>query len=205
MKKQIVSLIGITTLLVSTSQASQEQLAKSISDAHAETIRTSAQLKSTLASLNALTKQSKGNLQPAYQAFVSEIGKTESAAQATRKQVDFMAGDGRRYFADWQNSINGISNESLRKKAQKRLDSVKKSYGKVEESLGQASEKFSPFLSDLSDVQKSLATDVTAGGVKAIRGTVRSANWNYQFVNDSITAAHKEMGKMTKALSSEAQ
>ena len=46
-----------------------------------------------------------------------------------------MAGDGRQYFQDWQNTINGIANESLRKKAQKRLDAVKRSYDKVEASL----------------------------------------------------------------------
>jgi hypothetical protein len=93
----------------------------------------------------------------------------------------------------------------LRKKAQKRLDAVQKSYGKVETSLQTASEKFKPFLSDLGDIQKALATDVTAGGVKAIKGTVRSANWNHQYVDSAVRAALKEMDKMQKALSPEAK
>ena len=205
MKKQILYMIGLATLLASATQASQEQLAKSIQDAKLETSRTSEQLKSTLSALNALTKQTKGDLRPAYDAYRSEVGNTDAAAAWTRTRAKSMAVDGRKYFQDWQNTISGIANESLRKKAQKRMDAVKTSYGKVEASLQQAGEKFQPFLSDLSDIQKALSTDVTAGGVKALRGTVRSANWNHQFVDKAIKAALKELDKMQKALSSEAK
>jgi len=100
--------------------------------------------------------------------------------------------------------VNTIANESLRKKAQKRLNSVQKSYDDVEGSLKVAADKFKPYLSDLNDIKTALATDVTAGGVKAVRGTVRTANWDYQFVERAINSAMKEMGKMEKALTSQA-
>lgn len=205
MKKQIWITIGLATLLASATQANQEQLAGSIKEAHAEATRTDAQLKGTLSALNALTQQSKGDLRPAYKVFCSEVTNTHAAAAFTKTRVQWMAGDGRKYFQDWQKTVDGIANESLRKKAQKRLDSVKVSYGKVEASLQQASEKFKPFLSDLGDIQKALATDVTAGGVKAIKSTVKSANWNHQSVDNANKAALKEMDKMRSALSSEAQ
>jgi len=205
MKKQLCIMIGLATLLATATQASQEQLARSITDAKAETGRTDAQLKSTLEALNALTKQTKGDLKPAYNTYCAEVAKTESAATWTRTRVQWMASDGRQYFRDWQNTVNSIANESLRKKAQKRLDSVKVSYEKVEASLQQASDKFKPFLSDLGDIQKALATDVTAGGVKAIKSTVKSANWNHQYVDKAVKAALKEMDKMEKALSTEAK
>jgi len=198
-------MIGLASLLASATQASQEQLAKSIKEAHQETIRTSGQLKSALSALNALTKQTQGDLHPAYQSFCSEVTNTYSAAAWTRTRVQWMGSDGRKYFQDWQTTVSGIANESLRKKAQKRLDTVKKSYDKIEASLQQAGEKFKPFLSDLSDIQKTLATDVTAGGVKAIRSTVKSANWNHQAVDQAINSALKEMDSMAKALSSEAK
>ena len=205
MKKNILLMIGLATLLASATQASQEQLARSIKDAHVETTRTDAQLKATLEALNGLTKQKTGDLRPAYNTYCSEVAKTEAAAGWTRTRGQWMATDGRKYFQDWQSTVNGIANESLRKKAQKRLDAVKVSYGKVEASLKLAGEKFRPFLSDLGDIQKALATDVTAGGVKAIKSTVSSANWNHQYVDKAIKAALKEMDKMEKALSPEAK
>lgn len=205
MKKHLLLALGLASWLSSATAADQEQFAKSIREAQLETARTSEQLKATLATLTALTRQTKGDLRPAYDAFGADVTKTQSAAVVTRARVQWMEGDGRDYFKDWQKTIDGISNESLRKKAQKRLNAVKVSFDKVAGSLTLAGEKFKPFLSDLADIQKSLASDVTAGGVKAVRGTVRTANWNHQFVNSAINSALKEMGKMEKALSSEAK
>ena len=205
MNKKFLLTIGLVTVLASATQASQQQLAASIRETHAETSRTAEQLKATLAAITAMTKQTKGDLRPAYKAYCEEVKKTEAAAAWTRTRVIWMAGDGRKYFQDWQTTIDGISNPSLKKKAQKRLDSVKASYDKVETSLKEAGEKFKPFLSDLSDITKALATDVTAGGVKAIKGTVSSANWNLQYVDKAAKAALKEMDKMQKALSTEAK
>ena len=205
MNKQILLMLGLTALLASATQASQQQLATSIKDTHIETSRTDAQLNATLSALNALTAQKKGDLRPAYNAFCDEVAKTETAAGWTRTRIQWMAGDGRQYFQDWQATVSGIANKSLQKKAQKRLNDVQKSYDKVEASLKLAGEKFKPFLSDLADIQKTLAADVTANGVKAIKSTVRSANWNEQYVDNAVKAALKEMGKMEKALSSEAK
>jgi len=205
MKKQILLTVGLAALLAHSTQASQEQLAQSIRDTHLETTRTSDQLKSTLGAITELTKQKTGDLRPAYNNYCEEVKKTETAAGWTRTRIQWMAGDGRKYFLDWQKTIDGIANESLRKKAQKRMDAVRKDYDKVEASLGQAGEKFRPFLSDLSDIQKALATDVTAGGVKAIKSTVSSANWNLQYVDRAVKSALKSMDKMQKALSSEAK
>ena len=205
MKKQILLTVGLTALLAFATQASQEQLAKSIGDAHLETSKTSVQLKATLDAITALTKQTKGDLRPAYNTFNSEITKTEAAAAMTKTRIQWMGSDGRKYFKDWQATIDSIGNASLKKKSQKRLDAVKESYDKVEASLQKAADKFKPFLSDLGDIQKALATDVTPGGVKAVKSSVRSANWNHQFVSGAISSALKEMDKMQKALSSEAK
>jgi hypothetical protein len=205
MKNKNLVMIGLATLLAATTGFSQQQLAASIKEARVETTRTSDQLKATMSALNALTKQKTGDLRPAYNTYCAEVAKTESAATWTRTRIQWMAGDGRKYFQDWQNTVKGIANASLQKKAQKRLDAVQKSYDNVEASLKTAGEKFKPFLSDLGDIQKALATDVTAGGVKAIKSTVSSANWNQQFVDKAVKSALKEMDKMEKALSSEAK
>jgi hypothetical protein len=203
--KTILTALSLTALLVGVARGNQEQLASSIKDTRVETTRTSEQLKATLGALNALTKQEQGDLRPAYNTYCAEVAKTEAAAAWTRTRIQWMSGDGRKYFTDWQTTVNGIANESLRKKSQKRLDAVQQSYDKVLASLQLAGEKFKPFLSDLSDIQKALAADVTAGGVKAIKSTVKSANWNHQFVDQAVQSALKEMEKMEKALSPEAK
>lgn len=199
-------MIGLATLLASATQTySQEQLAKSIQEARAETARTSLQLKATLGALNGLTQKTEGDLRPAYNTFAAEVTNTEAAAETTAARVKWMDGEGQDYFKEWQNTITTIANKSLRKKSQKRLESVRSDFDEVKKELKEAGVKFKPFLSDLSDIQKTLASDVTAAGVKSVRSTVKSANWNYQSVDREINSAIKELEKMAKALSPEAK
>jgi len=206
MKKQTLFRIGLATLLASATQAySQEQLAKSIQEARGETARTSEQLKATLSALNALTQKTQGDLRPAYDAFASEVTNTVTAAATTAARVQWMDGEGQQYFKDWQNTITSIAKESLRKKSQKRLESVRADFEEVKKELKDASAKFKPFLSDLSDIQKTMASDVTAAGVKSVRSTAKSANSNHRSVDRAINSALKEMDKMEKALSPEAK
>lgn len=205
MKHKSFLTLGLVTLLAVATQASQDQLAASIKDARVEATRAADQLKSTLNTLNALTKQKEGDLRTAYNTFAANVPKTEASAVWAGTYSKWMAADGQQYFKNWQKTIDGIANEGLRKKSQKRLDDVRKSYGKVEASLIAAGETFKPFLSDLNDVRKALANDVTAGGVKAIKSTVSSANWNFNGVNKAINDALKEMQKMEGLLSSQAK
>ena len=64
MKARTLIVIGLVTLLASATQASQEQLARSIQETHAETKRTSEQLKGTLAAINALTEKKRAIYAP---------------------------------------------------------------------------------------------------------------------------------------------
>jgi len=85
------------------------------------------------------------------------------------------------------------------------LIEVRANFDEVKKELKEASAKFKPFLSDLSDIQKTVAMDVTAAGVKSVRSTVRSANSNHKSVDRAINSAIKELEKMAKSLSPEAK
>jgi DNA polymerase III delta prime subunit len=198
--------IGLATLLASVPQAySQEQLAKSMQDVRAETILTSEQLKATLRALNGIAEQKKGDLRPAFNTFAAEVTNTATKAAITAARVKWMDEDGQNYFKEWQNTITSVANESLRKKAQARLEEVRGQFDEVKKELKEASSKFKPFLSDLSDIQKTVAMDVTADGVKAARSTIKSANRNHNEVNKAISSAIDGLGKMEKALSPDAK
>jgi uncharacterized coiled-coil DUF342 family protein len=204
MKKHLVLTLGLASLVAFATYAGQEQLAASITQARQEATVTSGQLNAALTALNTLVNQKEGDLSPAYQAFRAEIPRTQNAATATSSRVEKMARERQNYFADWQNTVNSINDNSLQKKARKRLNAASKGYEKVEAALTTAAEKFRPFLSELSDVEKVLSQDVTVKGIKGIRRVVRDANWNYKAVSVAINRALKEMEKMEKALSSEA-
>ena len=109
-----------------------------------------------------------------------------------------------KYFEDWQATISGIKDESLRKKSQQRLDGVKKGYAKAIDEFKEAASLFKPFLANLSDIEKVLSTDLTARGVKGLRSTVDSANGDYKKLDRAMNDAFEEMTKLEKELAPEA-
>ena len=168
-----------------------------------ETAATRDQLQSTLNALTALTKQQKGDLQPAYNTYVAAVKNTHTVADNTRARITAMQDASKDYFDAWKADIAGINNASLRNKAQKRMNAVLENYNGVIKSLSDASDKFKPLLSDLDDVQKMLANDITPGGVKAVSGVASDANWTMKKVRSSILEAIEKTGDMAKSLSSE--
>jgi hypothetical protein len=203
MKTKHLLSLALATAMSWTAQAGQEKLAASIAETRTETVRTRDQLQQTVNALNALTTQKKGDLRESYNTFAAEVKNTQAAALATSARAQSMETASKDYFGTWQTEIAGLANASLRKKAQKRLEAVRKSYDKVIVSLREAAEKFKPFLSNLDDVQKALANDITPGGVKAVRGTARDADFHMRKVHWAINDGIKELDSMEKALSSE--
>jgi hypothetical protein len=196
--------LALAVLPTTALQANQEKVAAAIRDTRAETLQTGQTLRAAVEALDAMAALKTGDLKPAYAAFVDKVGGTRAAADVTRQRVDMMSANSAKYFQTWQETVNGISNASLKKSAQKRLDTVKVSFDKIYGSLQQATQKFGPFLSDLNDVQKALALDTTPGGVKSVKDVVSSAKSNFNKVAEAVNAAIAEMTRVEKALSTQA-
>jgi hypothetical protein len=200
-----LTVIAATALLAPAVQGGQEKLASAMTETSLEVTKTRKQLDTTMGALKALTGQKEGDLKPAYNTYRAEVAHAQSAAVWTRQTAENMRVQGAQYFADWQQELGGISNPKLRKKAEQRLASVQKRYGSVSKALETAGAKFTPFLSDLADIEKVLARDLTAGGVKSLRGTVSSAQFNLGPVRRAIDNAAADLEKMSKELRPQAK
>jgi malate synthase len=196
--------LALTLMTAQAAWAGQEQLAASIRDTRNEVVATRDQLQATVDALDALVKQKEGDLKPAYDEFVAQVTRTQADASLTKTRAQKMQVDAKTHFGSWQKEVDGIANEKLRKKAQKRLDKVAKSYNKAISQLEEAGISFEPYLSDLADVKKILANDLTRGGIKSIKGTVSKAKFDLRTVRDHIFDAIKELDSMEKSLSSAA-
>jgi malate synthase len=197
-------LTALTVVTTPRASAGQEKLASSIRSTRDEVIATRDQLQATVDALAALAKQKEGTLKPAYDTFVAEVGRAHAKATATTARAAKMESEAKAHFGAWQKELDSISSDSLRKKGQKRLDAVQKSYSKVAGSLGRAGTSFNPYLSDLDDIRKILANDLTPGGIRAIRNTVGSAKFNLKIVRGHLADAIEELDRMQKSLSSTA-
>ena len=105
------------------------------------------------------------------------------------------------YLNEWEKDLNGVSNPKLRAKAQKRMTKVQKNYDNAAAASTTRAPEFAPFLSDLADIQKVLANDLTEGGLKSLRRTVSSAEFNQGTVRRAINAAALEWTRSPPASS----
>jgi uncharacterized protein YhaN len=190
--------------LATSAQASQEKLAAKITETSQQVGGTRDQLQATMDALSALVGQKGGDLKPAFEKYRAEVEKTKSAAVATRATAADMQKQSAAYFGEWEREIATVSNEKLRKNAEKRMGAVKANYTEATKSLGAAGEKFSPFLSDLADIEKILANDLTAGGIKAVKRTVSSAKFNLGIIRRSIQSAMDNLDKVSARLKPDA-
>ncbi len=199
--RQLAGTLALGILMAGVSNAGQLALANSINDAIAEVNSTNAQLAETMKSVNALMATGSGkDLRPAYQAYVQNVEKTRQSADTTKHRYEQMNADSKNYFSTWKDDNGKISNKDIRTKANQRLDEVKEDYKNAVANLKGAAEKFNPFLSDLSDIQRALSNDLTSKGLASVGDTVKKANFDHDQVQTEISGAATHLNAIRTAL-----
>jgi hypothetical protein len=201
---QLILALGLGLTTFGADNSGQARLSSAMRETRDEIIETRAQLQSSVDAISALAAQKTGDLRPAYDNFVEQVKRTRHAALVTRNRSQKMQEEANAHFSDWKTELDSINNQKLKKKALKRLDGVQKSYDRVVKQLQGASEKFTPYLSDLEDMQKMLAKDLNPNAVKAIKSTVSNAKFHLQSVRGPINDAINDLTKMQKALTTSA-
>ena len=199
--RNLVGTLALGVLMVGVGNADQHALANSVNQAVSEVNATNAQLAETMKSLNALMATPSGkDLRPAYHAYVQDVEKTRQAADITRRRYEQMNADSERYFSTWKADNRKISNKDIRTKANERLEEVRKHYKSTVASLKAAAEKFNPFLSDLTDIQRALSNDLTGKGLASVSETVKKANYDHDQVQAEINTAAIHLNAMRETL-----
>jgi uncharacterized phage infection (PIP) family protein YhgE len=135
----------------------------------------SGKIDATLASLNDLVNNP-GDLVAQYKKYTASVSELESSAKDVQGKVATMRGKGNEYFKAWDEQTAQIHNEDIKNRSAERKAEMQKRFTEIKMSYTEASESFKPFLSDLKDIQTALATDLTPGGVSAIKGAADKAN-----------------------------
>ena len=129
----------------------------------------SRQIDDSLAALNDLVAHPQPDLSKQYQAFVTSVDKLDSTARDVAGKTDAMKSQGAAYFAGWDQEIATMQNEDIRSRSEARRDEVATRFARISRQYDDARTAFQPYMSDLHDVQKYLSTDLTSGGLTAIK------------------------------------
>lgn len=153
------------------------------------------QIDQTLAKLNDLVSNPNADLQKQFAAFDSSVNDLGATAKAVSSKADQIKAEGADYFANWDKESAKMNNEDIRHRSQARKQEVAANFARISQKYDETKAAFQPFMSDLRDVQNYLNTDLTAGGLAAIKDVAAKS------ASDAIPLK-ESMGRLSEAFKS---
>lgn len=156
----------------------------------------------TLAKLNDLVSNPNPDLRKQFDAFDSSVNDLGSTGREVANQAKEMKAKGADYFENWDKETAQIRNEDIRERSAARQHEVAANFARISQQYDETKTAFEPFMSDLRDVQKYLGTDLTAGGLVAVKEVAVKATRHAVPVKKSLTRLSEEFKKLGLSMSS---
>ena len=140
------------------------------------------------------------NAQDAYASFSTELAALAKLIEKTSVESAEVRNGGKALFAKWESETRSIKNAEIRAAAESRRANLQATYENMITPLINARANFTPLLSDFTDLQKTLALDLTPAGIKASRPFIAKAGTEADATVQSLDALAAELEKIVAAL-----
>lgn len=140
------------------------------------------------------------NTQEAYAAFSTELTAFKKLSVQTLKESGDVRIRGRELFAEWDQEAKSIKNPDIRAVAEQRRVTLQATYDAMITPLLTARADLTEVSSDLTDIQKALALDLTTAGIGAVKKPVAQINLKSTASSKSLDALALELDKIALAL-----
>ncbi|MGH9323740.1 MAG: DUF2959 family protein [Vicinamibacteria bacterium] len=146
-----------------------DKLIKGAEDLIKETVTARQEIDKTLASYNALFEEDVTDVRKAYKDVEKGIERTEKQREGVRKKVDEMTVEADSYFASWNQSLQQIGDEGLRKRSEDRMKETKAQFDGILSAVDKARGEYEPFIASLKDQWTYLGHDLNASGIASLK------------------------------------
>jgi hypothetical protein len=160
------------------------------------------QIDATLLALSDLVNYPKTDIRPQFETFQSAVDKLDALSKDVSKQAVAMQEQGAAYFRQWDADLATIQNEDIRSRSTTRKNAVAARFDRVRASYALTKDAFVPFMSRLSDVRTALATDLTSGGLAAVRSTSAQAERDATPLREALRELSQDFKALGISLSS---
>ena len=207
-KKLILNLFTLAAAVVlatgcaSTGNDKAASTSKSLAKSSHMIVSANALIDQTLAKLNDLVSNPNPDLRKQFDAFDSSVNDLGSKDLAVACQAKEMKAKGAEYFENWDKETAQIRNEDIRNRSEARQREVAANFARISQQYDETKTAFEPFMSDLRDVQKYLGTDLTAGGLVAIKDNAAKATREAVPVKESLARLSEEFKGLGISMSS---
>lgn len=178
-----------------------EQTASSLQSSANRIERAVLQVNLAVATLNDLVNNPQADLRPQFKKFSAAVDGAKSLATGIREADKGLQARGAAFFDKWDKELAAIQNEDIRTRGQKRKQEVVEKYESVRAACTKTLSEYEPLSSDLNDVHRFLNSDLTPGGLAAIKDAATRVNRLAAPAQDSANKLVAEMRTVATAMS----
>ena len=197
----VIGLIGILAGCASTGYQKAGATSEALQAAANRITNGILQIDVTLTSLTNLVNNPTGNLAPQYKKYCDNVETLRSMAVDVNNKAIAMQAKGRDYFTHWEDQLATIKSQDIRQVSADQMKDMMNKFQDVSTSYQQVRMRFKPFMSDLEDIQTYLGTDLTVGGIDAIKSTADRVNEQSASLKEAITKLADQFRQMGVSMS----
>jgi hypothetical protein len=178
--------------------------ARALAQASAEVQVESRAIDAAVAALKNLVTEPAADLKPQFQAFRTALSQLEAAAVRTTKTGRVITNKSEAYLTEWEKQLGTINYEYIRERSQSRREEVRGQFDTLQRRYQEAQAAVDPLINYLRDIRVALASDLTTGGVEAIRNITANAQDNARKVQTALGNLDSDLQTTSQRLSSQA-
>jgi len=162
-------LLGALTSLTGCATTGMDRAAKtttSMQTVEGDYKQASVQIDATRASLEELVKPNQADMKKAFDAYTDNVQKMEKLGKQLDTHTEKMRVRGNEYFTEWESSY---TNPEIRELSERRRIEIREGYVKISEASIGVKGALKSYLTDIREIQKYLANDLTPQAIESIR------------------------------------
>lgn len=154
----------------------------------------------TMKGLDAIALSATTDPRKAFEQYSKAVPNLESVAEKARKRATDMQAAGQAYFAQWEKQMAEVQNPEIRKLALDRKAKLQEAFSSIKKYSEPLKVQFSPWMSNLKDLQVFLSNDLTIAGVDSAKGLFAKAKTAGLDVQKSMDGLIAELNTVAAAL-----
>ena len=178
---QLSTVIAGSLLLAgcsSTGYDKSDAAAKSLRSAANEVQAQGRALDMTMTALNELVNKPSPDLKPQFQSFSASLDRLIDSAERTQRTGQRVQKKNAEYFEAWDRELAQMNYEYVRKSSEARKTEVTTQLATISQRYIETGEVVGPLVAYLEDIRKALRSDLTPGGLVAVKNVVANAQEN---------------------------
>jgi hypothetical protein len=158
----------LLTACSSTGMERSEKASKTMQTVENDITRIAAQLDVTGRSLDNLTMAGQTDVKKAFEVYAENVASIAKMQRSFAAHADEMQSKGTEYFEEWKKEGDTYTNPEIQRLSDQRRRTLSAVYTRIAETSVGVKAAFAAYVSDVSEIQTYLSTDLTPNGIKAI-------------------------------------